>query len=196
MHHKNKKYIVRLEVDERQQLERLVSVGKGAARKLTRARVLLQADEGEGGPAWPDVRIVEALGVSVGTVENLRKRLVEEGLSVALEGKRPVPRPRMRKLDGEKEAKLIAVACSAPPEGRAHWTLRLLADRLVELEVVDTISYETVRQTLKKKCVETVAETDVVHSTAAERRVRLCDGRGAGRIPAALRSEVSEGVYG
>ena len=150
MHHKNKKYIVRLDADERRQLERLVSVGKGAARKLTRARVLLQADEGEGGRAWPDVRIVEGLGVSVGTVENLRKRLVEEGLAAALEGKRPVQPPRMRKLDGEAEAKLIAMACSVPPDGRTRWTLRLLADRLVELEVVDAISYETVRQTFKK----------------------------------------------
>jgi hypothetical protein len=121
---------------------------------------------------------------------------VEEGLAAALEGKRPVQPPRMRKLDGEAEAKLIAVACSVPPEGRAHWTLRLLADRLVELEVVDTISYETVRQTLKKKRVEAVAETDVVHSAAAERRVRLCDGGCAGGVPAALRSEVSEGVHG
>lgn len=121
-----------------------------AAYKRKHAAILLKADQGPDGPGWTDVRIAEALDLSVRSIESLRQRLVEEGLEACLVRKKPARPPRERKLDGEQEARLIAVSCSAPPEGRERWTLRLLADRLVELEVVDSISHETVRQTLKK----------------------------------------------
>jgi len=128
----------------------MVSAGVAAARKLTHARVLLQADQSTDGPGWTDERIGEALGVTPRTIEQIRRRFVEEGLEASLEPKkRPCP-PVERMLDGAKEAKLVAVCCSKPPEGRRRWTLRLLADRLVELNIVDSICYETVRRTLKK----------------------------------------------
>ncbi len=146
----HKKYLVTLTPEERQHLRQLVSAGKRSARTLTRARILLQADQAEGGPAWEDARIVEALGCGLRTVERVRQRFVEEGLDAALTHK-PQERPsRERRLDGAAEARLIALACSQPPEGRARWTLQLLADKLVELEVVESVSDETVRRVLKK----------------------------------------------
>jgi transposase len=145
-----KKYKVTLTPGERQALSALIAAGKGAAGKLAHARILLKADAASGGPAWTDERIAEAVEVSIDTVERVRQRFVECGLDLAL-GRKPQDRPsRERKLDGRGEARLIALACSAPPAGRAAWTLHLLADRLVELRVVDTISHETVRQVLKK----------------------------------------------
>ena len=143
----NKKYRVRLTDEERNHLEKLVRKGKAHARKLLYARILLKADED--GPAWTDERIAEALEVSVATVARERRRYCEEGLEVALMPKKP-GRPRRRVLDGRAEAHLIALACSDPPEGREHWPLRLLADRMVELGYVGSLSYETVRRTLKK----------------------------------------------
>jgi len=144
-----KKYVVRLSEAERAELEGLVKTGRAAARKRWHAQILLKADEGEHGPAWTDAAIMTALDVSGRTVERVRQCLVEAGLATALNG-RPQQRYKSPKLDGEQEAYLIAVACSAPPAGRNRWTLRLLADRMVELEYVDTVSYETVRQVLKK----------------------------------------------
>jgi transposase len=146
----NKRYVVRLEAEERARLERLVSIGKGAAAKLTRARVLLQADQSAAGCGWTDARIAEGLGVTPQTVENLRRRFVEEGLEAALLRKKQCRPSRERLLDGAGEAKLTALCCSKAPDGRRRWTLQLLADRLVELNIVDSISYETVRRTLKK----------------------------------------------
>ena len=143
----NKKYRVRLTDEERNHLEKLVRRGKAHARKLLYARILLKADED--GPAWTDERIAEAFEVSVATVARERRRYCEEGLEVALLPKKPA-RPRRRVLDGRAEAHLIALACSNPPEGREHWPLRLLADRMVELGYVESLSYETVRRTLKK----------------------------------------------
>lgn len=147
---------VRLREDERHALEALVSKGRAAARKLTRARILLKADEGpEGGPAgpaWTDEAIMAALEVSHGTVERVRKRAVVEGPLAAIEH-RPSKAPAPRKLDGRAEAHLIALACGVhgpPPGGREGWTLRLLADRMVEMEYVDALSYESVRRVLKK----------------------------------------------
>src|SRR5262249_53054843 len=126
-----KKYTVTLTADERLQLHDLIAAGKAAAQKLTHARILLKADAAAGGPAWTDEQIAEAMEVSVATVERLRQRFVEQGLEAAL-GRKKQDRPsRSRKLDGRAEARLIAVACTAPPEGRKAWTLRLLADRLV-----------------------------------------------------------------
>ena len=145
-----KKYKVTLTAEERQQLHDLVNTGKAAAKKLAHARILLKADAAPGGPAWLDPRIADALEVSVATVERVRQRFVEQGLDAAL-SRKPRERPaRQPKLDGRGEARLIALACSAPPQGRKEWTMKLLADRLVELEVVDTISDETVRRVIKK----------------------------------------------
>ena len=145
----NKKYVVTLTDAERRSMRGLVSTGKGAARKLAHARILLQTDSGDGGVGWSDERICEGLGVGVSTVERVRKRFVEEGLEAALV---PAKSRRVyeRKLDGDGEAHLIALACSDPPTGRRRWTLRLLAGRMVSLEYVDGLSYETVRGVLKK----------------------------------------------
>ena len=127
----------------------LVSTGKVAAYKRRHAQVLLKADQGEHGPSWTDAAIAAAFDVSVTSVERLRQRCVEEGLDDCLQCK-PQLRRKARKLDGAAEARLTALACSAPPEGRQRWTLQLLADERVVLEVVDSICAETVRQTLKK----------------------------------------------
>lgn len=145
-----KRYIVTLTPEERIQLRQMIRTGNHKARKLTRARILLKADQAPEGPAWTDKKIVQALEVGLSTIERLRKRFVEEGYPAAL-NRRKENTPRLRrKLDGHQEAQLIALVCSKPPEGRIRWTLRLLASRLVELGVVDTVSYETVRRTLKK----------------------------------------------
>ncbi|MGZ3390968.1 MAG: IS630 family transposase [Isosphaeraceae bacterium] len=144
----NKKFVVRLSVEERGQLESLVAKGKTAARKLTRARILLKADCSSLGPAWSDEQISHALDLGAITVHRVRRSFVEGGLEGALV-RRPVPR-RPRMLDGEQEAQLIALACGSPPAGRCRWTLRLLADRLVESGHVDKVSHETIRRTLKK----------------------------------------------
>jgi transposase len=145
-----KKYKVTLTAEERQQLQGLITTGKAAAKKLTHARILLKADAAEGGPAWDDQRIADATEVSTDTVARVRQRFVEYGLEAALTRKKQDHPSRERKLDGRAEARLIALACSAPPDGRKEWTMKLLADRLVELEVVDTVSDETVRRVLKK----------------------------------------------
>ena len=141
------KYIVRLHAEERQQLQQLVNTGKRAAATIVKAQVLLKADAD--GPAWSDPEICEAFDVSLSTIHRIRQAFVQEGLDAALYRKKPTGR-QYRKLDGAEEARLIAVACSMPPGGRSRWTLQLLADKLVELEIVDSISRECVRNTLKK----------------------------------------------
>jgi hypothetical protein len=143
------KYVVKLTASEYAQLHALLRVGTAAAATLAHARVLLKADQAAGGPAWSDARIADALDVSLSTVHRVRQAFVEDGLEAALHRQRPTGR-QYRKLDGTQEAQLVALACSPPPEGRACWTLKLLADRLVELAVVDAISPECVRVTLKK----------------------------------------------
>jgi transposase len=145
-----KKYRVTLAADEREQLRALLARGKADVRKLKHAQILLKADEAEDGPGWDDERIAEALEVGTATVERVRRRFVEDGLASALSPYRGGKRIYDRKLDGEQEAHLIALACSPPPETHGRWTLRLLAQSMVELRYVDTVSYETVRQTLKK----------------------------------------------
>jgi len=145
-----KKYVVTLMPEERGQLLEMVSRGKAAARKLRHARILLKADAGEGGPAWGDAAIAEGLEVGRSTVERVRQQFVEEGLTAALARRKP-RREYQRKLDGDGEAHLIALACSQAPEGRARWSLRLLADRMVALEYVESVSKNTVGRTLKKK---------------------------------------------
>ena len=143
------KYRVHLTDDERADLHRQLASGRGAARALTHARILLKADESPAGPAWPDAAIAGALDVGLAPIWRVRKRCVEQGPTAAL-GRKPPDRVYQRKLDGELEARLIALACSPPPMGRRRWTLQLLADTLVELRFIDGLSYETVRRTLKK----------------------------------------------
>jgi len=144
-----KRYRVTLTEYERLDLQKLVSTGTAAAKKLVRARIVWLADQAEGGPGLSDPAIVEALGCGRVTVERVRQQFVEDGLEAALQ---PPPRTRVyeRRLDGKAEAHLVALACGSPPEGRARWTLRLLADRMVAWEYVEELSYETVRRTLKK----------------------------------------------
>jgi transposase len=144
-----KEYVVRLSADERTVLTDLVSAGKAAARAQTHARILLKADQGADGPGRIDAEVVAALDVSVRTVERVREAWVTEGLEAALHPE-PARAHRPRRLDGEQEAHLIAPACSAPPTGKVRWTMRLLAARLVELQIVDRIAPETVRTTLNK----------------------------------------------
>src|SRR5260221_1877845 len=146
----HKRYVVNLDKDEGQQLSQLVKKEKVAAKKRTHAQVLLLADCGQYGPGWKDEAIAEACRVMVRTVENIRKRLVLEGLDSALNRKPQARLSRQKILDGEKEAKVVALCCGAKPSGHARWTLRLLAERVVELDIVESISHETVRQCLKK----------------------------------------------
>lgn len=164
-----KLYHINLTEKERKELVRFTTTGRHAARKVMHARILLKADEN-----LKDEQIAEHLNVSVRTVERVRKLCAHDGLSAAL---KPKTRPQRKpKLDGEGEARLVQIACSTPPDGRQQWTLHLLADKLVELEVVDSISHETVRQHLKKR-IETMAHKAVLHSAGTERRVRRVDGR-------------------
>jgi len=144
----NKKYIVRLSEQERQACTEVIKKLKGSSQKVRRAQLLLKADAD--GPAWPDVRLAEAFNCRVQTMENLRQRLVTEGFALALEGKKRETPPTPPRLDGQGEAKLIAMRLGTPPAGYGRWTLRLLADELVALEVVASISLETVRKTRKK----------------------------------------------
>jgi len=141
----NKKYVVDLTEEERDRLAQLVRSGKHSARRIRWAQALLKADAG-----WTDQKISEALDIGIRTVQRIRLRFVEEGIEVALGARSHKPRPYRRKLDGEKEAHLIALACSEAPEGHTCWTLRMLADRMVELCYVDRVSHETVRRVLKK----------------------------------------------
>jgi len=191
-----KKYIVRLEPREREELEQRVSKGKAAARKLTHARILLQADVSQDGPGWTDERIAEALMVSTRTVEHVRQRCVEQGWEAALDRKKREHGPTPRILDGAKEAKLVAICCSEPPQGRRRWTLNLLADRLVELKIVESISPDTVRRAMEKKRAQALAQEDVVHSAGAKRRVRLRYGKRVGGLPSALQRGTPGRVHG
>ncbi len=145
-----KRYLVRLEAEERARLEQLVRVGKAAAYRIRHANIVLAVDESEAGAKLKDAQAAEAFGVAVRSIESLRKRFVEEGLDAALERKKRV-RPSIEAMfDGEKEAKLIAIACSAKPEGRVRWTLELLAERVVALKIVAHCSPQTIMRTLKK----------------------------------------------
>ena len=144
------KYFVKLTSEDRSYLEKLVSSGNAPARKLRRARILLKSDCNEGGPNWTYAAICDAFDVNSLTVANVRKAFVEGGLEKALDRQKP-NRVYEHCLDGNAEAHLIALACSAAPEGYEHWSLRLLQDRFVKLEIVDSVSHETIRTTLKKK---------------------------------------------
>jgi hypothetical protein len=144
----NKKFIVRLSDEERDVCQEIIKNLKGSSQKFRRAQILLKADAD--GPGWTDVKIADAFNCRVQTIENLRKRLVTEGFELALEGKKRQEPPTPCKLDGEAEAKVIAMRLGKPPAGYGHWTLQLLADAVVALEIVDSISHETIRKVLKK----------------------------------------------
>ncbi len=143
------KFVVRLSRDERAGLEKMIRTGRDAAYRLLKARILLKADVSQEGGGWSDARIAEARETSLSTVLRTRRRLVEEGLEAAL-ARKTQPRPPARIFDGEAEAKLIALACSEPPEGHARWSLRLLEKRVVELGIVETASDSTIWRVLKK----------------------------------------------
>ncbi len=153
-----KRYVVRLSADEREQLEALIRKGKSPARRLLKARILLKADVSEAGEGWSDSRIIKALDTSVSMVYRVRKQLVEEGFEVVLSRKQRATPAVARIFDGEKEAKLIALACSKPPKGRARWTLRLLERKVVELGIVDRASDSTIGRALKKTLSSPIAD--------------------------------------
>ena len=144
-----KRYRVRLTNEERDELTALVNRGKGSARRMRRARILLMADEEQAGGGWKDADIAKALGAHQRTVERIREKCVEEGIEAALNHTRP-KRSRSKRLDGAAEARLVKLACSAPPDGYDRWSMQMLADRLIELEFVESVSRETVRTTLNK----------------------------------------------
>ena len=144
-----KRHIVVLSQEERARLHTMIGRGVAPASALTHARILLKANQGEAGPGWTDAAIAVALEVNPATVARIRQQYVTTGMDAALQRKPPARQYR-RRLDGAQEARLVALACSAPPEGHKRWTLRLLAQRMVELQVVETVSYETVRQALKQ----------------------------------------------
>ncbi len=161
-----KRYTVTLTETEREELHRLIAAGTAPARKLTHARILLKADQSPEGPGWVDDRIAEAVETSQPTVSRVRKQYVEEGLEAALNRRAP-NREYHRKLDGEQEARLIALSCSEPPKGQARWSLRLLADKVVELEIASDVSYQTVGRILKKR-TQAASEEAVVHTAASQ----------------------------
>ena len=175
-----KRYVVKLTQAEREHLEGLINTGKVAAYRRRHAQVLLLVDEGEHGPALFDKDAAERTSFSRRTVEQIRERCVTEGLASALERKKR-SRNRSPKLDGEGEARLVSLACSDAPEGYARWSLNMLADKLVELEIVESISHECVRQVLKKHH-QTLAETNVVHTGGGKRPLCLPDGKRTGRL--------------
>ena len=187
-----KKYVVSLTNEEREDLETLVSQGKAAARKISRAWILLKADAA--GPAWSDEQIRTTFAIGLATLYRVRQSFVEEGVQAVLT-RRPKSRHRHRKLDGEQEAHLIALACGKPPLGRRRWTIRLLAEKMVELEYTDRVCPETVRRTLKKR-IEAAPGEDVVHPADGQRRVRVAHGSHPGTLQAPLRPALSRGVHG
>jgi len=146
----NKRYVVELTREEREQLQALLKQKRLSTKKRKRAQVLLKVDEGEGGPGWSHARAAEAFDVHVNTVSSVAKKLVEDGLEAAITRKKHRRAGRNVVIAGDAEATLVAMATGKPPQGHAHWTLRLLADRLVQLEAVDSVSHETVRKALKK----------------------------------------------
>ena len=155
-----KKYVVRLSGEERERLETLLRKGKSPAQRLLKARILLKADVSEAGEGWSDSRIIKALETSVSMIYQVRKQLVEEGFDAVLSRKQRAMPAVARIFDGEKEAKLVALACSKPPKGRARWSLRLLENKVVELGIVDRASDSTIGRTLKKTFSSPIADSN------------------------------------
>lgn len=175
------KFRVTLTCEERDALQALASKGKAAARKLVRARILLLADENAAGPAKADLEIAEALGCGVRTVERVRKKFVTQSLEQAISTKPQPPRPDKVKIQGDVEKQMIEIARSDPPEGRAYWTVQMIADQLVALQCVETVGNETVRCALKKRNCS-VGREDVVFSQGEQPRIRLANGRRFERV--------------
>jgi hypothetical protein len=190
-----KKYVVKLNAAERERLGSLIHTGKHPAQKLMKARILLKADAAEGGEALSDSQIAAALNTSLATIARTRQQLVEEGFEAVLTRKHSPASARPRIFDGASEAKLIALACSEPPKGRARWTLSLLEDKVVELNIVAKASDNTIGRTLKKHS-QTAPEGAIRHSTGGQCRVRGRHGRRAGRLSQAARSGSSRGLRG
>jgi transposase len=182
-----KRYVVRLSAEEREQLESLLRKGKSPAQRLLKARILLKADISEAGDGWSDSKIIAALETSASMVYRVRKQLVEEGLEAVLSRKQRTTPAVPPIFDGEKEAKLIALACSKPPKGRARWTLRLLENKVVELNIVDRASDSTIGRVLKKHS-QAPSPGAVGHPAEGQQRLRGGHGRRAGRLYAAARS--------
>jgi transposase len=182
-----KRYVVRLSGEEREGLEALLRKGKSPAQRLLKARILLKADISQAGAGWSDSQIIAALETSASMVYRVRKQLVEEGLEAVLSRKQPARPAVLPIFDGEKEAKLIALACSKPPKGRVRWTLRLLESKVVELNIVDRASDSTIGRVLKKHSQAPSPRT-MGHSAQGQQRVRGRDGRRVGRIHAPARS--------
>jgi transposase len=190
-----KKYLVELTPEQRKELTRMISAGKAAARELTHARILLKADQGQEGPGWSDRRIQEALEVSASTVQRVRKCCAHHGVQEAIVPS-VVQRARRRRLDGTQEAYLIVLACSAPPEGAARWTLRRLSSQLVELGHVETISHETVRQVLLTNELKPWIKKQWCIPTQADARVYLSYGGCPGGLYTPLHTRTPSDLHG
>jgi Homeodomain-like domain len=190
-----KRYIVKLSDDERERLDALTHMGKHPARLLTKARILLKADAAAAGEGWSDSRIAEALDTSTDTVARTRQQLVEEGFEAVLVRKHSPASARPRIFDGASEAKLIALACSPPPKGRKRWTLQLLEEAVVELNIVERASDNTIGRTLKKHSQAAPAKT-MGHSAGCQCGVRSQHGGCAGGLSSAARSRLSRGLRG
>lgn len=191
----NKKHVVKLKLEERAEWAKIVAKGKAATWKIQRCYALLQCDQSPTGPGWKDADIAAAYGVTTRSVEAWRKQTLAHGpLSLLERQPRTVPATAF-KLDGTAAARLTTLACSQPPEGHARWTLRLLADQLVVLEVVESLSHETGRQARKKRA-KAVAQADGVYAARARRGVCLCHGAGVGGLSASVRPGTPGGVHG
>ena len=190
-----KKYVVNLSAEERERLEALVGAGKSPARLLTRARILLKADVSEAGEGWSDSAISAALDTSINNVARTRQQLVEEGFESTLKRKYNPNSARPRIFDGVAEAKLIALTCSPAPEGFARWSLRLLEEKVVELNIVEKASDNTIGRTLKKR-PQTAPQSAMGDPTRRQRRLRGRHGRRAGNLSEAARSQSSSRVPG
>ena len=188
-----KKYVVKLSEDERNQLNELIRKGKSSALRLTKARILLKADVSEAGEGWSDSRIMEALETSATTVYRTRQQLVEEGFEAVLSRKQRTRPPVAPIFDGEKEAKLIALACSEPPKGYARWSLRLLEDKVVELAIVERASDSTIGRVLKKHS-QAPPPPAMGDPAESQQRLRGRHGRRARRLPATARSRPPAGL--
>jgi hypothetical protein len=182
-----KKYVVRLSAEERAEMEALIRKGKSPAQRLLKARILLKADVSDAGEGWSDNRIIRALETSASMVYRVRKQLVEEGFAAVLSRKQRAMPAVPPIFDGEREAKLVALACSKPPKGRARWTLRLLEKRVVELAIVDRASDSTIHRVLKKLS-QAPSPAAMGYPAEGQQRLRRSDGRRARRLHAATRS--------
>jgi transposase len=187
-----KKRQVFLTAEQRQGLHERIAAGKASAQQLSHARILLKADASEGGPAWTDEKIAEAVEVSIATVERVRQRFVRQGLDAALDRKKQHRPSRERKLDGVAEAHLLALVVSEPPNGRACWTMQLLADKLMELQIVDSICDESVRRALKRRD-EAVTERARKHPCSVRRHGRLQQAGHAEERAASLPQKTAPG---